>query len=163
MYVVYNFLFKCPNTSFTTFFNFVNKLYIFQICSIFLIVMSLNLSWYNLSVTNYYTENFFLVKVNKKLSHVVPISTHIRRVTLTHFFKNKSQFDPETLSQIDSNSTMPQSLSKVDSKSQFISPSHKTESDWLKFDHDSVFESIDSETESPETMLIFSSQLDSIT
>ena len=25
-------------------------------------------------------------------------------------------------------------------------PSHKTEPDWLKFDHDSVFESIDSKT-----------------
>ena len=46
--------------------------------------------------------------------------------------------------------------------SQFISH-HKTESDWLKFDNDSVFESIDSKTESPETMLIFTSQLDSIT
>ena len=62
-----------------------------------------------------------------------------------------SQVDPEKLSQIDSTSIMTQLLSQVDSKSQFISPLHKTESDLLKFDHDSVFELIDSETESPET------------
>ena len=43
-----------------------------------------------------------------------------------------------------------------------VSLSHKTESEGLKFDHDSVFESIDPETKSSETVLIFSSQLDSI-
>ena len=79
------------------------------------------------------TENFFRVKVTQKLSH------------------------------IDSNSTMTQLLSQVDSKSQLKSPSHKTESDWLKFDHDLVFESFDSETESPTAMLIFSRQIYSIT
>ena len=86
------------------------------------------------------TENFFRVKVTQKLSHVVPIMTHIRRVILTHL-KKTSQFDPEKLSQIDSNATMTQLLRQVYSKSQFISPPHKTESDRLKFDHDSVFES----------------------
>ena len=70
---------------------------------------------------------------------LVPILINIRRVTLTYFQKT-NQFDPEKLSQIDSNSTMTQLLSQVDSKkitmglvtqfsSQFISPSHKTESD----------------------------------
>ena len=51
-----------------------------------------------------------------KLSHVVPILTHIRRVTETHSEKKTSQFDPEKLSQIDSNSTMTQLLNQVDSK-----------------------------------------------
>ena len=75
---------------------------------------------------------------------LVSILTHIRRVTLTHLKKRVS------LTQ----KTMTQLLSQVDSKklalfqvtqfsSQFIIPSHKTESDWLKFD--SVFESIDLE------------------
>ena len=76
-----------------------------------------------------YTENFFRVKVTQKLNHVVPVLTHIRRVTLTHFLKKTSQFDAEKLSQIDSNSTMTQLLTQVDSKSQFISSSYKTESD----------------------------------
>ena len=38
----------------------------------------------------YHTENFFRVKVTQKLSHVVPILTHIRRVTLTHLKKRVS-------------------------------------------------------------------------
>ena len=73
------------------------------------------------------------------MSHVVLILTHIRRVTLTHLKRKTNLFDPEKLSQIDSDFPMTQLWSQVDSKklalflvtqfsSQFISPSHKTES-----------------------------------
>ena len=67
--------------------------------------------WYG----TYNTENFFRVKVTQKLSHDVPILTHIRR-HFDSFLEKPSQFDPEKLSQIDSNSPMTQLLSQVDSK-----------------------------------------------
>ena len=50
------------------------------------------------------------------MSHVVPILTQVRRVTLTHLKRKTSQFDQEKLSQIDSNVPMTQLLSQVDSK-----------------------------------------------
>ena len=50
---------------------------------------------------------------------------------------------------------MTQLLSQVVPKSQFITSLHKTELDLLEFYHDSVFESIDSEAESPAAKLLF--------
>ena len=85
-----------------------------------------------------YTENFFRVKWLKNwvmLSQFWPI--YVESFWL--IFGKTSPFDPEKMSQIDSNLTMTQLLSRVDSKSQFISPSHKTESDRLKINHDSVW------------------------
>ena len=111
------------------------------------------------------TENFFLVKVTQKMSLVVPILTQIHWVTLTHLKRKTSQFNPEKLSHIDSNSPMTQLLSQVESKklalflvTQFSSQLTQKVSHyriWVSLTQFCDGWQIDSKTESTESMLIF--------
>ena len=63
-----------------------------------------------------------------------------KRVSLTQKNWVRFKFNHDSImSQVDSEKIALFLVTQF--SSQFISPSHKTESDWLKFDHDWVFES----------------------